>query len=220
MPTPNRPPCLRKPRVSRGLDAWWSDTTRLTLALTHPTEFPTSATAHRGYDKPMRRFFQTCVFRITELNLSAFHFARGCNGCDVVASALPNLRALAIPRSAASHADSLECLAGGCALLEHLDVRSSNHKTTASSCDECKLLFDITKRNIELLHQKTRLRRLSIDETAKILNMEFLLGCRVEELRLDLCHEALAECPTELCRLLAAIPRLSPLTLPARKVTL
>ncbi|KAL1444496.1 hypothetical protein MTO96_029808 [Rhipicephalus appendiculatus] len=122
--------------------------------------------------------------------------------------------------AAANYADSLECLAGGCALLEHLDVRSSIYKTTASPCDECQLPFDITKRNIESLHEKTRLRRLSIDETANILNMEFLLGCRVEELRLGLCDEALAQCPRELCRLLAANPRLSSLTLLARKVTL
>ncbi|KAH7971880.1 hypothetical protein HPB52_003645 [Rhipicephalus sanguineus] len=201
----------------------WSDATRLTIALTHPTEFPISPSAHRGYENPMRRFFQTCVAQITELNLSAFHFATGYNGCDLVASALPNLRALAMPPCGANYADSLESLAAGCAWLEHLDVRSSTYKTTASSCEECQLPLDITKRNIDLLHEKTRLRRLSIDETAIIRNMEFLLGCRVQELRLSvdgLCDEELAQCPTELCRLLAANPQLSSLTLLARKVAL
>ncbi|KAH7973094.1 hypothetical protein HPB52_021184 [Rhipicephalus sanguineus] len=203
----------------------WSDVARLTLALKNPTEteFPTSPTAHRGYEKPMRRFFSARVSEITELNLSAFHFATGCNGCDLVASTLPNLRALAVPPCGVNYTDSLESLADGCALLEHLDIRSSTYKTTASSCEECQLPLDISKRNIELLHEKTRLRRLSIDETAIIRNMKFLLGCRVQELRLSvdgLCGEELAQCPTELCRLLAANPRLSSLTLLARKVAL
>ncbi|KAH7971881.1 hypothetical protein HPB52_003646 [Rhipicephalus sanguineus] len=203
----------------------WSDATRLTLALKNPTatEFPISPPAHRGYENPMRRFFQTCVAKITELNLSAFHFAMGYKGCDLVASALPNLRALAMPPCGVNYADSLETLAAGCAWLEHLDIRSSTYKTTASSCEECQLPLDITKRNIQLLHEKTRLRRVSIDETAIIRNMEFLLGCRVQELRLSvdgLCDEELAQCPTELCRLLAANPRLSSLTLLAREVAL
>ncbi|KAH7973092.1 hypothetical protein HPB52_021182 [Rhipicephalus sanguineus] len=203
----------------------WSDATHLTLALNKPTatEFPTSPTAHRGYEKPMRRFFSACVSQITELNLSAFHFATGCNGCDLVASALPNLRALAIPPCGVNYPDSLVSLADGCALLEHVDVRSSAYKTPALSCKYCPLPLDINKRNIQLLHEKTRLRQLSIDETAIIRNMEFLLGCRVQELRLSLdgfCDEELAQCPTELCRLLAANPRLSSLTLLARKVAL
>ncbi|KAL1444487.1 hypothetical protein MTO96_029799 [Rhipicephalus appendiculatus] len=94
---------------------YWSDVTRLTLALMKPTatELSSSPTAHRGYEKPMRRFFRECTSQITELNLSAFHFAMGCNGCDLVASALPNLRALAIPPCAANYADSLESLAVG-----------------------------------------------------------------------------------------------------------
>ncbi|KAL1444485.1 hypothetical protein MTO96_029797 [Rhipicephalus appendiculatus] len=204
---------------------YWSDVTRLTLALMKPTatEQSSSPTAHRGYEKPMRRFFRECTSQITELNLSAFHFAMGCNGCDVVASALPNLRALAIPPCAANYADSLESLAVGCALLEHLDVRSSSYKTTALYCKYCPYPLGITQRNIELLHEKTRLRRLSIDGTVNMQNMEFLLGCRVEELRLGLdgvCDEELAQCPMEICRLLAANPRLSSLTLVAREVML
>ncbi|KAL3205273.1 hypothetical protein MRX96_011171 [Rhipicephalus microplus] len=187
------------------------------------TELPTSPTAHRGYEKPMGLFFRACVSRITELNLSAFHFAKGFNGCDLVASALPNLRELAIPPCAANYADTLESLAGGCAWLEHLDIRASGYMTSASSCGECQLPLAITGRNLELLHKKTRLRKLSIDETAKITNVEFLLGCEVAELRLSVdgvCDEEIKQCPAKLCRLLGTNFRLYSLTLVACEVTM
>ncbi|KAL3205280.1 hypothetical protein MRX96_011178 [Rhipicephalus microplus] len=203
----------------------WRDVRRLALTLKNPaaTESPTSPTAHRGYEKPMWLFFRACVSRITELNLSTFHFAKGFNGCDLVASALPNLRELAIPPCAANYADSLESLAGGCAWLEHLDIRASGYMTSASSCGECQLPLAITGRNLELLHKKTRLRKLSIDETAKINNMEFLLACEVAELRLSVdgvCDEEIKQCPAKLCRLLTANSRLHFLTLVACEVTM
>ncbi|KAL1444490.1 hypothetical protein MTO96_029802 [Rhipicephalus appendiculatus] len=140
---------------------------------------------HKDYVSPMRRFFETCVSHITELNMTAFHFGVDCDGCKLVASTLHELGALALP--------------------------------------PCGLPLRFTRSSFELLQKKTRLRRLSIDETAKITNLAFLPDCRVEELRLSLdgvIGEDLAEFPTELGERLALNTRLSSLTLVARKVSL
>ncbi|KAL1416467.1 hypothetical protein MTO96_000746 [Rhipicephalus appendiculatus] len=203
---------------------YWNHIKRLTLALStsekavspsHPPE------ALGCYMNPMRQFFETCVSQITELNLTAFHFGIECDGCNLVASTLPKLRALALPPCGI--ACSLQSLADGCALLEHIDVRASSSRYAASACSVCRLPLRFTSRTFELLQKKTRLRRLSIDETAPIRNLMFLADCRVEELRLSLDNvsdENLAECPTELGERLAQNTRLASLTLVARRASL
>ncbi|KAH7971878.1 hypothetical protein HPB52_003643 [Rhipicephalus sanguineus] len=203
----------------------WKDVARLTLALTARREapFPLPPVAQRGYVEPLRRFFETCVSRMTELNLTAFHFAIDVDGCGLVASTLPKLRALAFAPCGVNRANSLESLARGCALLEHLDVRSSRAGDLIATCEACQLPLRFTEPSFGLLQRKTRLRRLSIDETARTSNLTFLVACRVQELRLsldNLCDEELAQCPTELGQLLSANPLLSSLTLVARKVML
>ncbi|KAL1444494.1 hypothetical protein MTO96_029806 [Rhipicephalus appendiculatus] len=87
----------------------WKDVARLTLALMarREVQFPLPPVARHGYVDPMRRFFETCVSRITELNLTAFHFAIHVDGCDLVASTLPKLRALALTPCGVNHANSL-----------------------------------------------------------------------------------------------------------------
>ncbi|KAL3205278.1 hypothetical protein MRX96_011176 [Rhipicephalus microplus] len=173
----------------------WSHIRGLTLALSYPYKATCAshfAVMHKGYVEPMRRFFDTCVSKIAELNMTAFHFGVDCDGCKLVASALPKLRALALPPCGFFLADSLQSLADGCLLLEHLDKR-------------------------------TRLRRLTIDETVKVANLAFLSECRVEELRLSLdgvIDEYLAEFPTELGDRLALNTRLASLTLVACQLSL
>ncbi|KAL1444480.1 hypothetical protein MTO96_029792 [Rhipicephalus appendiculatus] len=199
----------------------WNYIERLNLAQEANTKFPPIAPS--GDLDPMRQFFETSVSRLTELNLTAFHFAVDCNACDVVASALPKLRALALTPCGANRDGSLESLADGCASLEILDVRASACPCLASSCAACQLPLRFTRRGFASLHRTTRLRRLSIDETAKIASLAFLVDCRVEELRLSLDSaedKDLAKCPTQLCLLLSANPQLSSLTLVTRKVTL
>ncbi|KAL1444478.1 hypothetical protein MTO96_029790 [Rhipicephalus appendiculatus] len=199
---------------------------RLTLALSAPYEAMSTshpAVMHKCYVIPMRRFFDTCVSKITELNMTAFHFGVDCDGCKLVASALPKLRALALPPCGVNLASSLQSLADGCPLLEHLDVKVSPFRCAASPCNVCQRPLCFTSSRFELLQKKTRLRRLSIDETAKIRNLEFLPYCRVEELRLSLdgvIDEDLAKFPAELGERLALNTRLSSLTLVARKVSL
>ncbi|KAH7971883.1 hypothetical protein HPB52_003648 [Rhipicephalus sanguineus] len=204
----------------------WSDITRLTLRLTESTgtEFAPAPTAHRGYETPMRQFFETCVSHITELNLTAFHFDVDFDPSVIVASTLTELRALALPPCGANHTNTLETLADGCTLLEHLDVTPSAFRCCLpSSCKACQLPLPFTRQSFGLLQEKTRLRRLSINHTVRIMTPAFLLGCRVEELRFSLDSfndEELAQCPKAICQLLSANPRLSSLTLVALKVTL
>ncbi|KAH6925457.1 hypothetical protein HPB50_005706 [Hyalomma asiaticum] len=203
----------------------WNRIARLTLALTTPamSQFQTTPAAHAGYEKPMRRFFQTCLSRITELNLTAFHFALQCDACEIVAETLPKLCALALTPCGVNRATSLESLSCGCSLLEHIDIRSSPTKGMTSTCVSCEFLLCLTAASFKLLHERTRLRRLSIDETAKMLDLNFLNECKVNELRLSLDNvfdEELAQSPTKLGQLLSANPRLSTLTLLARNLKL
>ncbi|KAL1470619.1 hypothetical protein MTO96_040332 [Rhipicephalus appendiculatus] len=161
----------------------WKDVTRLSLGLVAPKGFevPTSPTAHRGYMNPMMQFFDACVSRLVELNVTAFHFTEEADCCLVVASTLPNLRSLALAPCGVNHAHSLESLASGCLFLEHLDVGSDG----VLSCEDCHRPLLFTARRFWKLHETTRLRRLSIGETATVADFNFLQLCRVVELRLN-----------------------------------
>ncbi|KAH7963689.1 hypothetical protein HPB52_022417 [Rhipicephalus sanguineus] len=199
----------------------WKDVSRLSLALMPPRglEVPTSPTAHRGYMNPMMQFFDACVSRLVELNMTAFHFTEEADCCLVVASTLPNLRSLALAPCGVNHAHSLESLACGCLFLEHLDVGSDG----ALSCEACHCPLLFTARRIWMLHETTRLRRLSIGETATVADLTFLRLCRVVELRLNVdCEDAakLRDCTCTLGELLCSNPLLTSLTLVAGRETL
>ncbi|KAH6925461.1 hypothetical protein HPB50_005710 [Hyalomma asiaticum] len=187
----------------------WKDASRLTLVLM-PDEASDTLTPPRVRNvllKPLGEFFKTCVSQFSELNLSTCHFESGFDCCCVVASTLTKLRALALPPCGANLENSLENLAQGCKLLVRLEFRS----TVASSapCQECKRPLLFTASCFEHLHRETKLNELSIDETANIASLSFLLGCRVEELRLHL------KSAKGLGPLLAANTRLSSLTIVA-----
>ncbi|KAH6945531.1 hypothetical protein HPB50_008877 [Hyalomma asiaticum] len=189
----------------------WEDTSRLTLVLTpgEAGDTQTPPTVHRGLMKPLGEFLKTCVSELTELNLSTCHFEAGSDCCSVVASTLIKLHALTLPPCGANLENSLEHLARGCKLLVRLEVRSVDTVSPAAPCDECKRPLLFTASCFELLHRETKLNELSIDESANIASLSFLLGCRVEELRLHL-NSAKGLGP-----LLAANTRLSSLTIVA-----
>ncbi|KAL3237308.1 hypothetical protein MRX96_048191 [Rhipicephalus microplus] len=69
----------------------WKDVARLTLSLMARwcAPFSLPPVMHQGYVEPIRHFFQTCVSRITELNLTAFLFVFDVDECDLVGSTLP-----------------------------------------------------------------------------------------------------------------------------------
>ncbi|KAL1444484.1 hypothetical protein MTO96_029796 [Rhipicephalus appendiculatus] len=163
------------------------------------------------------------MHHLTELNLSTSHFELGSDCSFLLASKLHKLRSLTLPPCGANLANCLEHLASGCKLLERLEVRSTHAVDWAASCKACKHPLKFTATCFELLHRETRLRRLSIDETARIRNLTFLIGCRVDELQLSLDNVVDAERRQrgkDLGRLLAVNPRLHSLTLTDRKATL
>ncbi|KAH7971885.1 hypothetical protein HPB52_003650 [Rhipicephalus sanguineus] len=202
--------------------ALWKDVTRLTLVYVPLAldENPIPSTAGpRNCEKPIRQFFEACVSRLTELNLSTSHFTGGGDCCFLVASTLHNLRSLALPPCGANLEHSLAWLAHGCKLLESLDVRSVPTVEGAGMCEACKPPLLFTAGCFEVLHRETRLRRLSIDETAQIVDLEFLSECRVEDLRIsveNVKNGDFSQCPKVLGQLLASNPRLASLTLVAR----
>ncbi|KAL3198182.1 hypothetical protein MRX96_014522 [Rhipicephalus microplus] len=189
----------------------WQRMRRLTLVsrLVEPAEATSSPTMHVS-GKPLGEFFQKCVSQLTELNLSTSHFSVESDCCFLVASTLLKLRSLTLPPCGVNLKNSLGHLALGCGLLESLEIGSISTADTAASCEACKLPLQFTTRCFELLHEKTRLKRLSIDETTNMPYPTFLLECRVEELRLSVDNVKdgqLADCSEELGALLAANPR-------------
>ncbi|KAH6927056.1 hypothetical protein HPB50_026398 [Hyalomma asiaticum] len=177
-----------------GRDESWDDVTDLSLALTAPegdqcvTETPT---AQQGYANAMTYFFAACVAHLVKLDLTPFHFAVEVDCCAVVASALRSLRFLALPPCGVNRRDSLEPLAWCCQFLEELHVASDR----GSSCGVCRLPLGFTVHHFRLLDETTRLRRLSIDETANVPDLSFLQRCRVEELRLSVNCEKVTGLP-------------------------
>ncbi|KAL1427287.1 hypothetical protein MTO96_017576 [Rhipicephalus appendiculatus] len=176
--------------------------------------------APRDCEKPLKQFFQTCLSQLTELNLSTSHFSVGSDCCHLVASTLHRLRSLSLPPCGANLKYSLAWLARGCKQLECLDVRSVPTVDNAEPCKTCKRPLLFSAGCFAVLHRETRLRRLSIDETAQLINFKFLSECRVVELRMSVdnakCRD-FSQCPKELGRLLALNARLRSLTLVARK---
>ncbi|KAL1444486.1 hypothetical protein MTO96_029798 [Rhipicephalus appendiculatus] len=204
---------------------FWKNITRLTFVLTAPkrAELPTSLIAPCVQGNTMGQFFKACFSQITELNLCSSHFATEFNCCVLVACTLPQLRSLALTPCGVNHAWSLELLALGCNLLEELVIRSNPFGDVIPSCEACQFPLRFTRSNFGILQRKTRLRRLSIDEQAKFLDLTFLMVCRVEQLRLGVDNvgdENLAQCQSQLGELLAANPRLTSLTLVASRTTL
>ncbi|KAH7971886.1 hypothetical protein HPB52_003651 [Rhipicephalus sanguineus] len=203
----------------------WKHVTRLTFVYAPPAQNqdPIPPSRPRDCEKPLKLFFETCVSQLTELNLSTSHFSIGSDCSHLVASTLHRLRSLSLPPCGANRKYSLAWLAEGCKQLECLDVRSVATVDNAEPCKACKrpLLFSVGC--FEFLHRETRLRRLSIDETAQIINLKFLFQCRVQELRISVDNVArgdFAQCPKVLGRLLSLNPRLSSLTLVAREATI
>ncbi|KAH6925459.1 hypothetical protein HPB50_005708 [Hyalomma asiaticum] len=189
----------------------WEDVSRLTLVLTPGAVSGTQTppTVHRVLIEPLQEFLNTCVSQLTELNLSTCHFEAGSDCCCVVASTLTKLRALTLPPCGANLENSLEQLAQGCKLLVRLEVSSIDTVSRAAPCENCKRPLIFTASCFELVHRETKLNELSIDESANIASLSFLLGCRVEELRLHL------KSAKGLGPLLAANTRLSSLTIVA-----
>ncbi|KAL1444473.1 hypothetical protein MTO96_029785 [Rhipicephalus appendiculatus] len=204
----------------------WKDVRRLTLiyvplALSENAIPPTARP--RNCERPTGQFFEACVSQLTELNLSTCHFAIGDDCCYLVASTLHNLRSLSLPPCGANLQHSLAWLAHGCKLLESLDVRSVPTVDDTGWCEACKHPLRFTENCLELVHKQTRLRQLTIDESAQIVGLRFLHECRVR--KLSICVDNVkcgdfAQCPKLLGRILASNPRLSSLTLVARGATL
>ncbi|KAH6926754.1 hypothetical protein HPB50_021464 [Hyalomma asiaticum] len=200
----------------------WKDVSCLTLVLT--PEAGTEPSAPRKtcsvHMETLEQFFDVCVSQLTELNLSTCHFFIGSDCCSSVASTLRCLRSLTLPPCGVNPENSLETLAQGCKLLECLEVCSIDTVENAEPCEACESPLRFTESGFELLHRETRLRRLSIDETAQIVSLRFLLGCRVQELRLYVdraMDEELERSPAALGQFLAANTSLSSLTLVVRK---
>ncbi|KAK8772759.1 hypothetical protein V5799_023997 [Amblyomma americanum] len=205
----------------------WADVSSLCLVLTAPSEEqpPGTVTASSYYIEATQLFLKSCVPNITELNLASFHFDQGSDGSEIVGSTLPHLRALALAPCGVNHADSLSFLARGCIHLEELDVRAERDSNGDCLCGSCRVPLRFSKACFKELHERTKLRRLSLDDTAKLESLDFLRKCRVVELRFSLCslQEEVTNTDSFFCGLswlLRMNPRLSFLTVETSGVLL
>ncbi|KAK8777488.1 hypothetical protein V5799_029167 [Amblyomma americanum] len=205
----------------------WSQVSSLCLVLTAPRgqEPFGTLTACRCHIEVTKLFFNTCVSNIIELNMASFHFHRHTNGSEIVASALPHLRALALAPCGVNQDKSLTLLARGCRHLEELDVRAERDSNRVCQCAFCRVPLRFSEADFKELHGTTKLRRLSLDDTAKMSSLTFLNQCRVIELRFSL-HSLEQEVTnaavfsSSLSRLLRSNPRLTQLTIEARETPL
>ncbi|XP_077506862.1 uncharacterized protein LOC144116079 [Amblyomma americanum] len=157
--------------------------------------------------------------------MASFHFDCNTNGSEIVASALPHLQALALAPCGVNQDDSLTLLARGCRHLEELDVRAECDSNRGSKCVVCWVPLRFSEADFKELHGTAKLRRLSLDDTAKMSSLAFLNQCRVTELRFSL-HSLEQEVtdaagfPFSLSRLLRSNPRLRQLSIEARDTPL
>ncbi|KAK8774222.1 hypothetical protein V5799_011250 [Amblyomma americanum] len=206
----------------------WSQVSSLCLVLTAPRgqEPFETLTACRCHIEATKLFFNTCVSNIIELNMASFHFdCNNTNGSEIVASALPHLRALALAPCGVNQDDSLTLLARGCRHLEELDVRAERDSNRVCQCEFCRVPLRFSEADFKELHGTTMLRRLSLDDTAKMSSLTFLNECRVTELQFSLRSleqesTDAAGFPFSLSRLLRSNPRLRQLTIEARDTPL
>ncbi|KAL1433254.1 hypothetical protein MTO96_012716 [Rhipicephalus appendiculatus] len=178
----------------------WVDVRSIAVVMLPPPQVKLERPLRVANDflKPMRTFLQLCLANVSELSLTKSHFSVGCNFC---------------------FHDSLQCLANGCPFLEELYVTNDE----ALPCAACKVPLMFTERDFECMHRQTRLWRLSIADTARILSLKFLLGCRVTDIRFSL-DSLVSDAGSVFYfgprNILSANPRLSAMTIRARQGTI
>ncbi|XP_065284055.1 uncharacterized protein [Dermacentor albipictus] len=150
--------------------------------------------------KLTHKLLRTCFANISELNLTTRHFSFGCEFCFGMDAGLSELSLLTLPRCAIIIREgSLLWLARGYRLLDELGVRIGDAVPRAA----WKLPLMFTECDFEWLLRETRLWRLSIGETARIMSVTFPLGRLVTDPRFAL--DSLASV-APLCFLLWALP--------------
>lgn len=151
----------------------WAHLDALTLVRTL-----TSSPGGLEFRAPLAQMLGICS-KLSELNLSRFHFAPDLDCCALLGASGLRLRALALPACALA--------AGSLALLtplglRELDVRASV-PTAHSACVACR---DPRMRDpLGSLALLGPLDRLTLCDVASVQSLAFLWGCRVAELRLS-----------------------------------
>lgn len=151
----------------------WAQLDALTLVCTL-----SSSPCGLEFRAPLAQLFGVCS-RLSELNLSRFHFAADLDCCALLGASGLRLRALALPACALA--------AGSLALLtplglRELDVRASV-PTAHSACVACP--NPRMRDPLGSLALLGPLDRLTLCDLASVQSLAFLWGCRVAELRLS-----------------------------------
>nr|XP_054934455.1 uncharacterized protein LOC129388343 [Dermacentor andersoni] len=128
------------------------------------------------------KFLRMCLANISELNLTTSHFLFGCDFCFGDGAVLPELSLLALPRCAIIIWEGLlQWLARGYRFRVELGIGNGD----VVPCTACKLPPMFTERDFEWQLWETRLWRLGVGETARIMSVTFLLGRLVTDLRFN-----------------------------------
>ncbi|CAN7988654.1 unnamed protein product [Ixodes hexagonus] len=153
--------------------AYWSQLETLTLVSTLP-----SSPGGLDFGQPLARLLGACG-RLSELNLSRFHFAADLDCCALLGASGLRLRALALPACALAGGSLARLAPLG---LRELDVRASV-PTAHSACVACR--DPRMPDPLGPLALLGPLDRLTLCDLASVQSLAFLRNCRVAELRLS-----------------------------------
>ncbi|XP_065284050.1 uncharacterized protein [Dermacentor albipictus] len=163
--------------------------------------------------KLKHKFLLMCLANISKLNLTTSLFSFGGDFCFGMYAGLSELSLLTLPMCAILIWERLlEWLARGHRLLVELGVGNRD----VVPCAACKFPPMFTERDFGWLLWETRLWRLGVGETAKIMSVTSLLGRLVTDLHLNLVSSASVAASVSRCgpsHLLCANRGLSMLTI-------
>ncbi|XP_070385963.1 uncharacterized protein [Dermacentor albipictus] len=138
----------------------WSVLRSLTLTLVPRGRHCRLPILGANFVDPLRSLLASCR-AVTKLNLTTFHFSTDVNCCEILATNLPMLQALAIAPCGINYDGSVDRLAAGCGRLEELDLRVSRDGASGF-CRACGLPLHMSERSTTALQQRSQLKRLSL----------------------------------------------------------
>lgn len=183
-PSRERSPCDGLPQLCTALESpaqlsqalrgpFWDRLDALTLVSTM-----SSSPGGLDFGRPLAQLLGACG-RLTELNLSRFHFAADLDCCALLGASGLRLRALALPACALAGGSLARLTSLG---LRELDVRASV-PTAHSACLACR--DPRMPDPLGPLALLGPLDRLTLCDLASVQTLAFLGGCKVAELRLS-----------------------------------
>ncbi|XP_075528825.1 uncharacterized protein LOC142560534 [Dermacentor variabilis] len=143
------------------------------------TAYPAVSTA---CDAVLRKFFSR-FSRLTELNVSSFHFGDGVDFTELLATpALQRLRALCLPPCGMRQSGAVFRLTVAIGDIEDLDIRF-NAGDRLQSCDSCNKQLLVETTYMTVFRVRKGYGCLTLCNVPNLASLDFFLNCQVPYLR-------------------------------------